>query len=56
MDFMQEYADFLKTATVRFQGPTGRATVHLTPQACFRYSIGNEDDKPHIQATLRKLI
>ncbi len=56
IDFLSEYADFVTAANVSFQGPQGRVTVALTPQACFRYSLSNEDDKPAVQAILRKLI
>ncbi|MCK5113676.1 MAG: hypothetical protein KAR11_02815 [Phycisphaerae bacterium] len=55
-DFLAEYADFVASASVRFHGPHGRVTLNLTPKACFRYSLSNEDDKPAVQAILRKLI
>ncbi len=56
MDFLRNYADFTTSASVKFQGPAGLVTVTLSPKACFRYSLSNEDDKPHVQTLLRKLI
>ena len=56
VDFMQQYADFVISAGVRFQTFGARATVTLAPKANFRYSLTNEDDKPAVQSILRKLI
>ena len=56
IDFLKEYVDYVTAANVSYRGPHGRVTVTLTPKACFRYSLGNEDDKPVVQALLRKLI
>ena len=56
MDFLREYVDFVTAANVSYRGPNGRVTVSLSPKACFRYSLANEDDKPAVQAILRKLI
>ena len=55
LEFLEEHAEDVTSASVRFQGPGGRATVTLAPNACFRYSLANEDDKPAIQSLLRKL-
>ena len=54
-EFLDEYADFVKAAGVRFQGPTGRVSVTLRLTATFSFSCA-EDDLPTVQATLRKLI
>ena len=54
-DFLNEYADYVQSATVRFQAPSGRVNVNLTPKACFSFSC-NEDDQTFAQLTLRKLI
>lgn len=56
MDFLQQYAEFVTSASVRFQGPAGMVTVHLTPKAAFRYTAAGEDDSAAIQAMLRRLI
>jgi hypothetical protein len=55
MAFLEEYADFVAAAQVRFAGPSGRVNVHLSPKACFRYSC-QEDDQPTVQGILRKLL
>lgn len=55
-DFLKEYVEYVTQASVKFQGPHGRVTATLTPKACFRYSISNEDDKNIVQAALRKLL
>ncbi len=55
LEFMEEYADFLSSARVRFQGPSGRASVNLTPTSSFSFSC-KEDDQPEVQSILRKLI
>ena len=54
-DFLDEYVDYVQAASVRFQGPSGRVTVSLTPKACFSYSCGDDDQTP-VQSILRKLI
>jgi len=54
LDFLNQYADFVKTASVRFQGPSGRVNLNLTPAASFSFSC-NEDDQPVVQSILRKL-
>ncbi|MBN1555894.1 MAG: hypothetical protein JXA11_14215 [Phycisphaerae bacterium] len=56
MDFLREYVDYVTSANCRFQAPNGRATVTLSPKACFRFSLNNEDDQPAVQSILRKLI
>jgi hypothetical protein len=56
LKFLQEYAEVLKAVQVRFAGPSGRATATLTPNACFSYACANEDDQPHVQKVLRKLV
>ena len=54
IDFLNEYVDFVTTASVRFATPTGRANVSLNAKACFSFSC-NEDDHPAVQLILRKL-
>ncbi len=54
-DFLDEYVDYVQTASVRFQGPSGRVTVALTPSACFSYSC-HEDDQAAVQSILRKIV
>ena len=56
MEFLNEYVDFCTSAQVRFQGPRGRITVTVSPKSCFRYSLSEEDDKPHVQGLLRQLL
>jgi hypothetical protein len=55
LDFLKEYADFVTAASVRFDGPTGKVTVNLTPKACFGFSCADED-LPTVQGILRKLV
>ncbi len=55
IEFLQEYADFVSSASLKFAAPTGRASVTITPKACFTYSC-NEDDQPEVQSILRKLL
>ncbi len=55
LEFMEEYAELITAASVRFQGPSGRVNVRLTPKACFSFSC-NEDDQPTVQTVLRKLV
>ena len=54
-DFLNEHAELVVSAAVRFQGPTGRVNVTLSPKTCFSFSC-NEDDQAPIQSILRKLI
>ena len=54
LKFLEQYAEAIQTAQVRFAGPGGRAAATLTPAACFSYSCP-EDDQPHVQQILRKL-
>jgi hypothetical protein len=54
-EFMEEYAEQMVSASVKFAAPTGRANVTLTPKACFGFSC-NEDDQPAVQSILRKLV
>jgi len=54
-DFLSEYVDYIKAASVRFAGPSGRITVALAPTACFSFSC-NEEDHSTAQAVLRTLI
>lgn len=54
-DFLSKYADFVVSANVRFQGPSGKVGVQLRPNACLSYSC-NEDDQPQVMSILRKLI
>jgi hypothetical protein len=54
-DFLEQYAEATKSASVRFQGPTGKVTVSITPNACFAYSC-NDDDPPTVKAILRSLV
>jgi len=55
LQFMEQYADRIKSVQVRFAGPSGRVTAALTPNACFSYSC-HEDDQPEVQQVLRKLV
>ncbi|NLW86456.1 MAG: hypothetical protein GXY38_06245 [Planctomycetes bacterium] len=54
MDFIEKYLAGVTSATVKFVGPTGRVTLTVAPNACFRYSC-HEDDTPNVQALLRGL-
>jgi hypothetical protein len=53
-EFIEEYADSVQAAGVRFSAPRGRVNVSLSPVACFAYSC-NEEDQPPVQMILRKL-
>jgi hypothetical protein len=53
-EFIEQYADFLKSAQVRFQGPSGRVNVTLSGACCYAYSCV-EDDQVFAQSMLRKL-
>ncbi len=55
LEFMREYAAGLQSVQVRFQGPTGKVTLTLRPDACISYSC-NEDDQTAVQAIIRKLV
>lgn len=55
-EFIKEYLEYITQASVRFQGPHGKVSLTLTPKACFRYSIANEEDKNLVQAAIRKLL
>ena len=54
LDFMEGYADYITSASVRFAGQNGRINVTLSPKACFSYSC-HEDDQTVAQTLLRKL-
>jgi hypothetical protein len=56
IEFLAEYAEFVQTATVRFQAPAGRVNLTLCPTAFFRFSLSEDDDQPAVQAILRKLL
>lgn len=56
IEFLAEYAEFVKTATVRFHAPAGRVNLTLCPTAFFRFSLSEDDDQPAVQAILRKLV
>jgi hypothetical protein len=53
-DFLDEYAQEIVGAGVSFAAPSGRATVTLTPKACFTFSC-HDDDRTVVQSILRKL-
>ena len=55
MEFMEQYSQFIASAAVRFQGPSGKVSVTLTPKTNFAFSC-NEDDQPTVQSILRKLV
>jgi hypothetical protein len=54
-DFLEQYAEAVTAASVRFQGTAGRVTATLTPKACFTYAC-NEEDVPAAKNALRSLI
>ena len=54
-DFLEEHAELLTAANVRFAGAMGRVNVRLSPTACFGYSC-HEEDRPVVQSILRKLV
>ena len=54
-DFLDEHADHVLSAKVRFQGTSGRVSVTLSGKACFSYSC-DEDDQSYVQNLLRALI
>jgi len=53
-DFLQEYAEFVTSANVRFAAAAGRVNVKLAPKACFSFSC-HEEDRPETLSLLRKL-
>lgn len=55
LDFLKEYQAGIVSATVRYQGPTGRVTLTLRPDACIGYSC-TEDDQTAVQVTIRGLV
>jgi hypothetical protein len=55
LKFLEQYTEAVKTVQVRFAAPAGRATATLTPNASFSFSC-HEDDQPHVQDILRKLV
>jgi hypothetical protein len=54
-EFLEEYAEGLVAASVKFAGAHGRVTASLSPSACFTFSC-HEDDQPQIRSILRKLV
>ncbi len=54
-EFLEEYGEFVTAAAARFKTPNGRATVRLSPKACFGYSCP-EDDRQVVRSILRKLL
>lgn len=54
-DFLLEYEAVVTAASVRFAAPGGRAGVHLSTKAGFRFSCA-EEDQPFVQSILRKLV
>lgn len=53
-DFMEQHAEALTAATVRFQCGHGRVTVQLRPTACFSFSC-HEDDAGAIRKLLESV-
>jgi len=54
-EFLEEYAESVTAASVRFACPMGRTRVKLSPKACFSFSC-HEDDRPVVLSILRKLV
>jgi hypothetical protein len=54
-DFLEEYAEAVTSASIRFQGPHGKVTVGVSPKAAFSFSC-NEEDPPAVKNILRTLI
>ncbi len=54
-EFLEQYADFVTAAGVRFAAPKGKAGVSLSPKASFGYSC-SEDDQTFVQTILRKIV
>ena len=54
-EFMEQYADFITTASVRFAGSKGKVTASLSTKACFGFSC-HEDDVSVVKSILRKLV
>jgi len=54
-EFLDQYADFITTASVRFAGSKGKVTASLSKKACFGFSC-HEDDVSVVKSILRKLV
>jgi hypothetical protein len=54
-EFMEQYADFITTASVRFAGSKGKVTASLSTKACFGFAC-HEDDVSVVKSILRKLV
>jgi len=54
-EFLEQYADFITTASVRFAGPKGKVTASLSTKACFGFAC-HEDDLSVVKSILRKLV
>jgi len=54
-EFLEEYAESVTAASVRFSAPAAMATANLSPKACFSFSC-HEDDRSVVQSILRKLV
>jgi hypothetical protein len=54
-DFLEEYAESVTAASVRFACPMGRVNARITPNACFGFSC-HEEDRPVVMSYLRKLL
>lgn len=55
-EFLEEYAETMAAATVRFQMDCGKASLHLGTKACFRFTVKDEQDKPKMHPLLRELL
>lgn len=55
LTFLREYEPTLKNVQIRFAAESARASITLTPNACFSYSCA-EDDQPAVQDILRQLL
>ena len=54
-DFLEEHAELLTSAAVKFNVKTGKANVSLSPTGCFTYSC-HEDCQQEVQGILRTLV
>ncbi len=54
LEFLEQYAEAIKTARVRFAGKTGKVTVTLSPHSAFAFSC-REDDYDPVSALLRRV-
>jgi len=54
-EFMEQYAEAITSASVRFAGPKGKVTASLSTKACFGFSC-HEDDQSFVKGILRKLV